>query len=34
MSYPTIDFLFLSEEDMIRAGVKNMVACIDAMEVS
>ena len=32
MSYPTIDFLFLSEEDMIKAGVKNMKACIEAME--
>ena len=32
MSYPAIDFIFLSEEDMIKAGVKNMPACIDAME--
>ena len=32
MSYPTIDFLFLSEEDMIKAGVKDMPACIDTME--
>lgn len=32
MSYPTIDFLFLSEEDMIKAGVKDMAACIEAME--
>lgn len=32
MNYPTIDFLFLSEEDMIKAGVKDMGACIDAME--
>lgn len=32
MGYPEIDFLYLSEEDMIRAGVKNMPACIDAME--
>ena len=32
MSYPTIDFLFLSEEDMIKAGVKDMPACIEAME--
>lgn len=30
--YPEIDFLFLSEQDMIKAGVKNMPACIDAME--
>lgn len=32
MEYPTIDFLFLSEEDMIRAGVKDMAGCIKAME--
>lgn len=32
MGYPTIDFLFLSEEDMIKAGVKDMPACIDTME--
>lgn len=32
MAYPTIDFLFLSEEDMIKAGVKDMSACIEAME--
>ena len=31
-SYPTIDFLFLSEEDMIKAGVKDMPACIETME--
>ena len=27
-----IDFLYLSEPDMIRAGVKDMSACIDSME--
>lgn len=32
MSYPTIDFLFLSEEDMIKAGVRDMRACINTME--
>ena len=32
MQYPAIDFIFLSEEDMIRAGVKNMPECIDTME--
>ena len=32
MSYPAIDFLFLSEEDMIKAGVKDMPSCIDTME--
>lgn len=31
-TYPTIDFLFLSEEDMIKAGVKDMPACIETME--
>lgn len=32
MSYPAIDFLFLSEEDMIQAGVKDMPGCIETME--
>ena len=32
MNYPAIDFLFLNEEDMIKAGVKDMPACIEAME--
>ncbi len=32
MGYPTIDFIFLSEEEMIKAGVKDMPACIDTME--
>jgi ornithine cyclodeaminase/alanine dehydrogenase-like protein (mu-crystallin family) len=27
-----IDFLYLSEPDMIRAGVKDMAACIESME--
>ena len=27
-----IDFLYLSEEDMIRAGVTDMAACVDTME--
>lgn len=30
--YPAIDFLYLSEEDMIDAGVKDMKGCVDAME--
>ncbi|MGN0275369.1 MAG: tyramine oxidase subunit B [Chordicoccus sp.] len=30
--YPAIDFLFLNEEDMIKAGVTDMPACVDAME--
>lgn len=29
---PKIDFLYLSEPDMIRAGVKDMDACIQSME--
>lgn len=31
-NYPEIDFLYLNEDDMIKAGVKNMSKCIDAME--
>lgn len=29
---PQIDFLYLSEPDMIRAGVTDMAACVDTME--
>ncbi|WP_336630441.1 MULTISPECIES: tyramine oxidase subunit B [unclassified Microbacterium] len=29
---PQIDFLYLSEPDMIRAGVTDMPACVDTME--
>lgn len=32
MSNTKIDFLYLSEQDMIRAGVTNMPACVDTME--
>lgn len=32
MAYPKVDFLYLSEQDMIKAGVKDMAGCIDAME--
>lgn len=32
MKYPKIDFLYLNEEDMIAAGVKDMKGCVDAME--
>lgn len=32
MSYPKIDFLYLSEDDMIAAGVKDMAGCVEAME--
>ncbi len=28
----SIDFLYLSEQDMIKAGVKNMKECVDTME--
>ena len=31
MEYPKVDFLYLSEPDMIAAGVKDMAGCIDAM---
>lgn len=30
--YPAVDFLFLNEEDMIRAGVTDMPECVKAME--
>lgn len=30
--FPRIDFLYLSEADMIRAGVTDMAKCIDAIE--
>lgn len=29
---PRIDFIYLSEPDMIRAGVTDMAACVDTME--
>lgn len=32
MSYPKIDILYLSEDDMIQAGVKDMKGCVEAME--
>lgn len=32
MSYPEVDFLYLNEEDMIKAGVTNMGGCIEAIE--
>lgn len=31
MSYPNIDFLYLNEEDMIKAGVLDAGRCIDTM---
>src|SRR5574344_1815437 len=30
--YPEVDFLYLSEKDMIKAGVEDMAGCIDTME--
>ena len=32
MEYQKIDFLYLSEDDMIAAGVKDMKGCVEAME--
>lgn len=32
MEYPKIDLLYLNEDDMIAAGVKNMEGCVEAME--
>lgn len=32
MNYPKVDFLYLNEQDMIKAGVKDMARCIDTME--
>lgn len=32
MSYPKVDFLYLNEQDMIKAGVKDMKGCIETME--
>ncbi len=32
MSYPEIDLLYLNEDDMVAAGVKDMVGCVEAME--
>nr|WP_320026373.1 tyramine oxidase subunit B [uncultured Acetobacterium sp.] len=32
MKLPGIDFLYLNEADMIKAGVNNVVACTDCME--
>lgn len=32
MSFPKVDFLYLNEEDMVKAGVKDMAGCIEAME--
>lgn len=32
MTYPKIDFLYLNEADMVKAGVTDMPGCVDAME--
>lgn len=31
-TFPRIDFIYLSEPDMVRAGVTDMAACVDTME--
>ena len=32
MEYPRVEFLYLNEEDMIAAGVKDMKGCVETME--
>ena len=32
MSYPKVDILYLSEKDMLDAGVNDVVKCTDTME--
>ena len=32
MEYPKVDFLYLSEDDMIKAGVKDMAGCVETMD--
>src|SRR5471030_2497090 len=32
MKETKIDFIYLNEEDMIKAGVKEMAGCVEAME--
>ncbi len=32
MSYPEIDLLYLNEDDMVAAGVKDMAGCVEVME--
>lgn len=32
MSLPEIDFLYLNEEDTVKAGVEDMAECIETME--
>jgi N-[(2S)-2-amino-2-carboxyethyl]-L-glutamate dehydrogenase len=32
MSYPNVDLLYLNEQDMLKAGVDNVVKCTDCME--
>lgn len=32
MSYPEVDFLYLNEDDMVKAGVMDMAGCVEAME--
>lgn len=32
MAYPEVDFIYLNEEDMVKAGVTDMKGCVEAME--
>ena len=32
MAYPNVDLLYLNEEDMIKAGVGDVVRCTECME--
>ena len=32
MCYPNVDFLYLSEDDMVKAGVTDMGQCVETME--
>lgn len=32
MTYPSLEFIYLNEEDMINAGVTDMAGCVEAME--
>ena len=34
MAYPKIDFLYLNEEDMVKAGVKDMASCVEDRKLS
>ena len=32
MSYPNVDILYLNEQDMLKAGVDDVVGCTNCME--